>query len=161
MGMKGNGVHIAFHHNDLTCSPYFRERLIKREQKLPFIEYRRFRRIQILRFAVIHHPAAKGYRFAFKVENREHAPVPERVIISSVLISYQTGCNQNGIGYMFYSPEISVKLMPRIRSKSKLEPVYGFIGQMPALKIGQTRFPHIGSAETIMEIYYSQFHSMV
>ena len=116
--MKGNGVHVPFHHDDLALLANLRKRLKQREKQTTLIENRRLRRIQILRIPVPHDAPAERHRFPAQIQNGKHAPVAEHIEITPVPLTTKPGCDQNFRRDIFLFCEIGEKPIPKGRRKA-------------------------------------------
>ena len=102
MGMQGNRIHVALDHDRLPLFADFRQCLIDRKKKTALIENRAFRRIQILRLAVIHDTTAECHHAPFEIQNGKHAAIAEHIKIVSILVPAKTaGCQYLRINLLF------------------------------------------------------------
>ena len=88
--MSGNDIHIAF---DQDGFPLLINRFMGQvhgEEEPPFIENRRFRRIEILRLAVVEDAATETDDAAAAVADGEHDPSAEGVVKVAVLFFSQS-----------------------------------------------------------------------
>lgn len=88
--MSGNDIHIAF---DQDGFPLLINRFMGQvhgEEEPPFIENRRFRRIEILRLAVVEDAATETDDAAAAVADGEHDPSAEGIVKVAVLFFSQS-----------------------------------------------------------------------
>ena len=152
VGMKGNGIHVSFYHNGLFFGLNGGQSLINGKEKPSFVENGTFRRVQILGLAVIHDAAAKGHDFSGKVPYGKHAAVAEHIVITTILISAESCFHQKISADLLLGGEISIKLLPVRRRKSKLEFFNGLHGKMALIKVGKTGLPHLCPGKAAVEI---------
>jgi hypothetical protein len=149
---QGDDVHIAFGHQHVAGVADRLARLEQAVQLLALVEQRGFRRVQVFRFAAIHHAAAKADHLALGVPDREHDALAEAVVaflVAAVLVHLvddEAGLDQR---QRFVVLEHGAQVVPAGGRIAHAEARRHFAGQAAALQVGDRvrRLAQLGAVE--------------
>ena len=146
--MHRDDIHVAFAEDKVSAPASFCQ--IQAVKVVRFIENRRFRRIQVLRFAVSHDPSAKTDHAVRDIHNRIHDSVPELVMEPSLFVKGGNARQQNIFVRVSALSKVRDQIGVRAVRETKSEPVQSFIGKLPLSEIvhsasstGRTQQPEI------------------
>ncbi len=108
---------------------------------LAFVEYRGFRRVQVLGFVVAQYPAAEGDDTAAAVADREHHAVAEAVIAFAGfgVLDQQAGID-HGFLLQGVAAQVLEQVVPARRCEAEAEVAGDFAGQATTLEVVHRSF---------------------